>query len=96
MATYLEQVHLAPNVEKTLASCNNAVAYELTSAADGTQLTGTGEVIVVSSDASGWLHVSASAATDKAAATKTHWIEAGIRREIGGVLKGYFVSFLAD
>lgn len=65
MATYVEQVHFAPNVEKTLASCNNAVAYELTSGADGTELTGSGEVIVVSSDASGWLHVSATAATDK-------------------------------
>ena len=96
MATYVEQVGFAPTKEKQLASIDGAVTYTLTSAADGVPLTGTGEALVIFSDESGWLHVSADSATDKAAATKTHRILSGGSRDLGGVRQGLWISFLAD
>lgn len=96
MATYVEQGHYAPSLEKHVISRAGAVAYELTSGENGDELTGTGDVLVVNSSSAGWLHVSTTAATDKAAAVKTHRIIANVPRDIGGVGKGMFVSFLAD
>ena len=94
MATYIEQGTYAPTADKQVMSCAGAIAYTLTSGADGTALTGTGDIVFVSSDESGWLHISSTAGTDKAAAGKTFRILAGLPRPIGGVGKGMFVSFL--
>lgn len=96
MATYVEQGSLTPSVEKQVLGHAGAVVYSLTSGANGTELTGTGDVMAITADGAGWLHVSTTVATDKAAAAKTHRILANVRREIGGVAKGMFVSFLAD
>lgn len=97
MATYVEQGAAAPTgVHPAVLSYHGVVVYTLTSGANGTQLTGTGEYIIINSDTSGWLHVSDSANTDKAASTKTHRITADVQRDIGGVRKGMWVSFLAD
>lgn len=93
MATYVEQ---GRTTNDDALSFSGVVVYSLTSAADGTVLTGTGDALVVSSDAAGWLHVSTTANTDKAASTKTHRVIANNQRQIGGVMKGMFISFLAD
>lgn len=96
MATYVEQGLIAPTVAGTVFQFSPTVVYSLTSAANGTELTGSGDTLVINSDAAGWLHVSTTEATDKAASAKTHRILADVPRDIGGVAKGMFVSFLAD
>lgn len=93
MATYVEQGMTAPGGD---FAHYGAVVYSLTSAANGTALTGTGDALLVSSDASGWFHVSTTVNTDKAGASKTHRIIASQPRKIGGVMKGMFISFLQD
>lgn len=96
MATYVEQGFASPDAGMTALSHSGVVVYSLTSAADGTELTGTGDVLIINSDAAGWFHVSITDGTDKAASTKTHRVLANLPREIGGVMKGRFISFLAD
>ena len=95
MACFVEQVTYAPTREKQLASHDGVVVYSLTSGADGDQLTGTGEVCVVNSDAAGWFRVSNAAAT-KAAVQTNHRVLANVTREIGGVKQGDYISFLND
>jgi hypothetical protein len=76
-----------------------AVAYTLTSGADGTELTGTGDAIIVTSDTAGWFHVAThgDGASDKADDEKTHRVSAdGAPTTVGAVLKGMYISFLAD
>ncbi len=82
MPAYVEQGFYAPTAEKQVFASHDCVSYTLTSAADGTLLTGTGDVLVITSDANGYFYVSQSA-TDKAAVGKIHRIASGIRREIG-------------
>lgn len=96
MATYVTQGRWAPDGRIMCHHHQGAVSYELTSAADGTLMTGTGDLLVVNSDTSGWLHVSTTDGTDKAASLKTHRVTANILLPVAGVLKGTFVSFLAD
>lgn len=96
MTAYVEQVTYAPTNEKQVAGYHGAAVYDLTSGANGTELTGTGSVCVISSDATGWFHVSDTVNTDKAASTKTHRVVANVPRVIGGVRKGMFISFLDD
>jgi hypothetical protein len=96
MATFIIQGIWAPTSRPMCMHAVDAVAYELTSAANGTALTGSGDVLVVQSSTSGWLHVSTTVDTDKAASLKTHRIIADQVYPIGGVGKGQFVSFLAD
>lgn len=96
MATYVEQLHLTRSGEGDIPSFAGAVVYSLTSAANGTALTGTGDALYVTAESAGWLHISTSAATDKAAATKTHRFAANATRLIGGVVKGMWISFLED
>ena|SRR5690242_17954190 len=98
MATYAVQGQIQPLPYGIAMAAPGAVAYTLTSADDGTELTGTGDGLVISSDASGWFHVASSAdgATDKAGANKTHRVTANVPASVVGVLQGMFVSFLAD
>jgi hypothetical protein len=96
MATFVEQGHYAPTFEKQVFSAIGAVVYTLTSGANGTALTGSGDVMVVTSSEAGWIHVSTTVNTDKAATVKTHRVLANIPRQIGGVMKGNFVSFFAE
>lgn len=96
MATYVEQVHTAPTGEGEFISFAGAVVYSLTSGANGTVLTGSGDTLHVTAETAGWLHVSATAATDKAASTKTHRFASGSTRVIAGVAGGNWVSFLED
>ncbi|MGN6768491.1 MAG: hypothetical protein ACTHJQ_01390 [Rhizobiaceae bacterium] len=96
MATSVVQGHIQPIPYGVVMGATGAVAYDLTSAADGAELTGTGDALIVSSDAAGWLHVSDSAASDKAADKKTHRILANVQLTLGAVRKGWFISFLAD
>lgn len=96
MATYVMQGQSVPTDNPVVLGATGIVVYSLTSAANGTALTGTGDRIGVMSDSAGWLHVSTTAATDKAAVSKSHRVLATTRLELGGVAKGMFVSFLAD
>lgn len=93
MATFVEQGRTVDEGGMLFA---DAVVYTLTSGQNGTALTGTGDTIMVSSDAAGWVHVSTGANTDKAASGKTHRILANSQRMIGGVMKGMFISFFAE
>lgn len=95
MTAHVEQVHLAPSLEKEVASCQGVVTYTLTSAANGTELTGTGDVCVVTPAASGYFRVSDATGTKAAAATH-HRCIANVPRLIGGVKKGDFISYLDD
>jgi len=96
MATNVVQGHIQPLPYGVVMGATGAVAYELTSGENGTELTGTGDALYISSDASGWLHISDTAASDKAANKKTHRVLADIQLTLGAVRKGWFVSFLAD
>lgn len=96
MATYAVQGRWAPSASPMLMHHAGTVRYTLTSAADGTALTGTGDLICIYSDVSGWFHVSTTDGTDKAASTKSHRILADVVNPLGGVEKGMYISFLAD
>jgi len=96
MATSVVQGQIQPLPYGIVMGATGAVAYDLTSAADGTELTGTGDALVISSDAAGWLHVSETVATDKAADKKTHRVLANVQLTLGAVRMGWFISFLAD
>ena len=96
MACFIEQGAVLPTQSGNVFSATGPVAIELTSGSNGTQLSGSADTIVVSSDVDGWIHVSRTAATDKAAAGKTRRILAGTMRPLGGVGAGVWVSFLAD
>lgn len=95
MAAHVEQVHLAPSLEKGVTSCQGVVTYTLTSGEDGTALTGTGDVCAVTPGTSGYFRVSDATGTKAAAATH-HRCIANVTRLIGGVKKGDFISFLED
>lgn len=96
MAVYAEQGNSAPIDDPVGLSARDVVVYTLTTGANGTALTGSGQVLVVSSDADGFFHVSTTVNTDKAAAGKTHRVFADAPRIIAGVSKGDFISFLND
>jgi hypothetical protein len=96
MATYVVQGHSAPTSRAFVMAATGAVVYSLTSAADGTELTGSGDMLSVIAEGAGWLHISTTVATDKAAAQKTHRVLANARLDLGGVVAGQFISFLAD
>jgi len=68
---------------------------ELVSGAFGVKLHGSSDALIVSSDESGWLHVSRSQ-KDKAAVGKSRRVFAGQHRELAGIGGGMFVSFIAD
>jgi hypothetical protein len=95
MAIYVEQGTYAPTNRPRVFSCDSVQGYTLTSGANGTLLTGTGDVLEINSDVAGWFYVSSTANTDIAAANKNHRINAGIPRNIGAVRKGQWISFLA-
>lgn len=96
MACYVEVGASTPAGSPVAFSALGPVATLLTSGAAGTLLIGVGETMIVSSDESGWLHVSTTVNTDKAEIGKTRRIIAGIPRVLGGVGGGMYVSFLAD
>jgi hypothetical protein len=96
MATSVVQGQIQPMPYGVVMGATGAVAYDLTSAADGIELTGTGDALIVSSDAAGWLHVSTTGASDKAADKKTHRVLANVPLTLGAALKGMYISFLAD
>lgn len=96
MTTNVVQGHIQPMPYGVVMGATGAVAYDLTSAADGTELTGTGDALIISSDAAGWLHVSTAGASDKAADKKTHRVLANTPLTLGAARKGWFISFLAD
>lgn len=95
MSTYAVQSDGAPTGSVVTVSALGAVAYELTSGASGTELTGVGSYLVITSDTAGWAHVGTSD-TDVADDTKTHRVLANLPLSLGGVRKGLYVSFLAD
>lgn len=68
---------------------------QLVSGAFGVKLTGSFDALVVSSDESGWLHVSRDQ-KDKAAVGRSRRVFAGQHRELAGIGGGLFVSFIAD
>lgn len=98
MTTNVVQGHIQPLPYGIVMGATGAVAYDLTSAADGTELTGTGDALVISSSAAGWLHVASHSdgASVKAADKKTHRVLANVPLTLGAVLKGMYISFLAD
>ena len=96
MATFVEQGTYAPTREKQVLSHAGVVVYTLVSGENGDELTGSGDVLVINSSSAGWIHVSTTVATDKAATVKTHRILADLPLTIGGVMKGMFVSFFAE
>lgn len=97
MACYVELAMTTPNGGGyAVLSAFGSTALTLTSGAAGTTLVGSGETLVVNSDLSGWIHVSNTVNTDKAAVGKTRRIIANIPNALGGVGAGMFVSFLAD
>lgn len=96
MACYIELGVVPAAAGGQVFSALGSPAIELTSGANGTQITGSADAMVVTSDKSGWLHVSETGATDKAAVGKTRRITANIPRDLGGIGGGMWVSFLAD
>lgn len=69
---------------------------ELTSGAFGVKLPGSHDLMLVTSDEPGWLHVSKDSHKDKAGIGKSRRILPGIARELTGIGGGMFVSFIAD